>query len=182
MNPGVAVVGTILAIVSGCARPHHAQSEPPLPTPALSQAPFPATSTAPLQSVAPCPAGAPLGPGQGIVIDYVDFVEVGDTTFLRALDAGSSGFRPPRLGPVVARVRCLLSGLPYDRSEPPLVDGTAAYLPVGTELHSVEGFPAGCRLAAVVGTTVLFYLAQPPEMAAQKRTACAVGTPTASTW
>jgi hypothetical protein len=156
------VLGTTVVVLSGCA-----DATPTLPrgpagfTANPNQPPQPsAHSASPPQAGASCPTGSPLAPGEGIAIDYVDFVMVGGTMFVATPGLGPSVPQQSQLGPVVTHVRCSLLGSPTDRDEPPLVDGTAAFLPVGTEILSVKGFPPACRLAAVAGTTVRLYFAR----------------------
>ncbi len=63
------------------------------------------------------------------------------------------------LGTVVAQVRCTLRDHPSDRADPPLVDRTASFLPIGTEIHAVAGYLPTCRVAAVRDGLVHVYLA-----------------------
>jgi hypothetical protein len=45
-----------------------------------------------------------------------------------------------QLGAVVGRVRCQLSTLNFSEMPGPNVDGDAAFLPIGTEVHAIDGF------------------------------------------
>ena len=107
----------------------------------------------------PCPQRSPLTRGSAVIIDYVDFVKVHGSTFLNSQMATQQP--PPRpAGRVVARVRCNLQDAPTDRGGPPQVDGTAAFLPVGTVLTAAAGVPSSCELLARVDGRVRTYLVQ----------------------
>jgi hypothetical protein len=178
-RPQFVVLGTTVAVLSGCA---DATPAPPRgsagSTADPNQPPQPsARSASPPPATASCPTGALLAPGEGIAIDYVDFVMVGGTMFVSTPGLGPSAPQPSQLGPVVAHVRCSMLGSPTDRDEPPLVDGTAALLPVRAEILAVKGFPPECRLAAVVGTTVRLYLAQ--LLRSSRASPCPAGASTA---
>ena len=101
------------------------------------------------------------------------FVRLGGVMFAAGL-----GVVPPLtpgepLGAAVATVRCTLSNEPSNHADPPLVDGTASFLAVGTEIHAVPGFPATCRVAALRDGTVHVYLAQHEVDGRSQATDCA---------
>ena len=152
LTRGVVVLGTAAVVLSGCARAAHPPSRSAVSAGTRTQVRPAATAAQPVPPAALCPHGTLLGPGQGMAIDYVDFVEIGGIMFVAAPGVGASASKPPlRLGRVVARVRCSLLGSPTDRNEPPLVEGTAAFLPVGTELYSVLGLPLPAGLRRLPG-------------------------------
>ena len=51
-----------------------------------------------------------------------------------------------QLGSVVGRVECELSVLKFHTDPGPAVDGDAAYIKVGTDVHSVRGYQTSCRV------------------------------------
>ena len=120
---------------------------------------LPAADRTPDPTVAPCPHGSPLPNGQGVVIDYVDFLQIAGRTYLSSHMAEQQP-PPRRQGQVVGRVRCNLQDLPGNEAGPRHVDGTAAFLPVGTVLTEAVGVPRSCEILARVGTQLRSYLLQ----------------------
>jgi hypothetical protein len=124
----------------------------------------PATnSTTPLTPAgqADCPATRYL-PNTVLAIDYVDFVQVYGRQYLADANPHHA-VTLAELGEVVGRVRCTVSDLTADgrhKLAGPLRDGDAAFLPVGTELHSVAGYDPQCRLGAEHDGRIATYLAQ----------------------
>jgi hypothetical protein len=107
------------------------------------------------------PAGCPLGrllpPGEGIAVDYVDFVQLGRTMYL----ASAEPIKASQLGPVVAHVRCSLAAEEDQRrAGPPIISGTASFLAVGSATYQVRGYLPSCRLAAYLHGQLQVYLAQ----------------------
>ena len=81
------------------------------------------------------------------VIDWVPFVKVDGLMFQRAFSPAVT-VDESDLGPTVDTVRCTIGdsvGNPDFRSR----DGDASFLPVGTELRSVDGYRPDFRLAAL---------------------------------
>ena len=118
-----------------------------------------ATSTPPA-ALPDCPPTRYLA-NRAVMIDYVDFVQLYNREYLA--EASSRGAYPDQLGSVVGQVRCTISDLTQDgRHEVigPTRDGDAAYLPVGTELHSVPGYDPQCRIAVERDGKTTSYLAQ----------------------
>jgi hypothetical protein len=68
------------------------------------------------------------------------------------------------LGPVAFTVRDTLArrdnGDPYNA--PKMVDEGATFLPVGTPVHEIVGFPASSRLAAYLAGKLQIYIAEDP--------------------
>ncbi|MDT5113582.1 MAG: hypothetical protein QOE20_5472 [Mycobacterium sp.] len=92
------------------------------------------------------------------IVDYVDFVEFGNVTYVVPLQ-GNASVHAADLGPVVGRVHCQLvdsGAAPSYRAK----TGDAAFVPVGAPLYSVHGWPASCRLAARHDSKLFVYLAQ----------------------
>jgi hypothetical protein len=109
------------------------------------------------QPKARCPAGRLLPDGAGIAIDYVDFLRFDG----RFYNADPWRGKVPGLGPVITHVRCSLIAEEDQRhAEPPLIDGTASYLPAGAPVYEVRGYPPRCRLAAYLHGRLQAYLAQ----------------------
>lgn len=152
----------LAAAVAGCgtARPGPAG---PGPSPVRHSAATPA-----------CPKGSPLPPGEGNAVDYVDFFEYHSRFYLVA-PAGNTG--PVSLGSVVTRVRCTLTTASDRRQPPPVVDGTAAFLPAGTPVYAVAGYSPRCRLAAYLGGRLHVYLAQRRGVRLPTPLPCATATP-----
>lgn|SRR5487761_679591 len=104
-----------------------------------------------------CPLGRLLPPGQGIAIDYVDFLRFADRTYV----AGAESAGAIRLGRVITHVRCSLVAEEDQRhAAPPLIDGTASFLGAGSAVYQVRGFAESCRLAAYLSGRLRVYLAQ----------------------
>ena len=111
-----------------------------------------------------CPPVTPLPDGSRQAGDWVDALVHEHVTYVPAafLVSPPPTAAPAVLGPVVMTVRCRLADLTAggDVAPPALDEGTATYLPVGTEVHAVAGFDPGCRLAARVDGRPVVYLAQ----------------------
>jgi hypothetical protein len=121
-----------------------------------------------------CPRGRLLPAGQGIGIDYIDFVRFGG----RSYDRGVGHVTASQLGRVVTRVRCSLTAEEdHRRDAPPIIDRTASFLPVGAPLYAVRGYPVACRLAAYQNGKLQVYLALAATrgQAAATPLSCAVG-------
>lgn len=90
-----------------------------------------------------CPRGSD---GPATVVDYVPFLRHGG---LQYVHWGSSAgeVRAEQVGRQVGTVRCRLSDTAYDPDRSPQ-DGDAAFLPVGTALHALEGADPTVRLVA----------------------------------
>ena len=107
------------------------------------------------------PAGCPLGRllphGEALAIDYVDFLQLGRRMYL----AGTYLTTASQLDRVITHVRCSLAAEENPRrAEPPLISRTAAFLPAGSAIYQVRGYPPSCRLAAYLHGQWQVYLAQ----------------------
>ncbi len=82
-----------------------------------------------------------------VEIDYIDYVRLGGTDYHAVGEAALAG--ADRLGRVVGKVETTVSRIPFvpHRQER---SGDAAYLPAGTILRAVRGFPSSFLIAAPV--------------------------------
>jgi hypothetical protein len=99
-------------------------------------------------SLADCPQLTPKKPGEGVAVDYGDFVHAAGLSYvndyrLRVNDTDK--------GALQFRVRCALGHLNdvTHLEPPPARDGDAAYLPAGTPVYAVIGYSTSCRLMAL---------------------------------
>ena len=79
-------------------------------------------------------------------IDWTPFVVVGRIQYV-ALYQPDGVVPDHSVGAVIATVRCRIADVVHDPHFRP-GDGDAAYLPVGTELHAVDGVPVTERITA----------------------------------
>ena len=122
---------------------------------------------APGSSVDPTHSSAPVSacentPRQGnssVMVDWVDFVQLRGTQYIAGLDGQVPPVASTQLGAVVGRVRCQLSALKFSEMPGPNVDGDAAFLTIGTEVHAIHGFEPSCRVAARIEGANRVYLA-----------------------
>ena len=87
------------------------------------------------------------------VVDWVDFVRLGGRMYGHSR---TSTLEPNALGDVVGRVCFTLADVVSNPSYR-LVDGDAAFLPIGTELRAFEGADPDLRVAALVNGQVKVY-------------------------
>jgi hypothetical protein len=152
--------GAASAVLSGCGG---------------SSAPAPGAASPAAPATADCPKVAGGDNGAAAIVDYVDFVQA----FGRQYVAGLRGTGPATkadLGRVVLRSRCSFSAF-NDRThanpgEPR--DGDTAFLPPGTPIHALRGWPARCRLAAEHDGRVVVYLAYREHTKHARPVPCAV--------
>lgn len=166
------VTAVVLVALAGCT------SYAPAAT-----APHPTKSTfgasSPADSPSPCRTGTPLPGGGGVIIEYVDFIQIGQTQFVYGLPDAIPHTSVADLGTEVFRVQCRLSDLPDTIAPLSPVDGDAAFLAPGTAVYAVNGFDPRCRIAAVVRGRVQVYLAQDEVQSQAAAQPCAL-TPTAT--
>jgi hypothetical protein len=104
-----------------------------------------------------CPRGRLLPAGQGVAIDYVDFLRFNG----RSYDVAREHITASQLGQVVTHIRCSLTARQDQRHGPaPIINGTASFLPVGTTVYAVHGYRPACRLAAYLNGRLHVYLDQ----------------------
>jgi hypothetical protein len=122
-------------------------------------------------------AGQPRPMGQMAIVDYVDFVMVGDATFSTSLGEHALAHPSSRsdLGAAVATVQCRLEDVANDHVPPTPRSGDAAFLAPGTVLHAAAGFDPACRLIAVDQDGHLHvYLADDPDAKVHASKPCAL--------
>ena len=108
-----------------------------------------------------CPKTRALPDGEGIAVDYVDFLYWHGRTYL-------SNYRPQQVsmipaGDQIGTVTCNVEELTGDGRHEivgPYLDGNASVLRVGAAIREVHGFPAACRLVAAQDGSATIYLAQ----------------------
>ena len=93
-----------------------------------------------------------------VMVDWLDFVRLKGVEYLAGVD-GVPPVPSAAKGPVVGRVLCQLSELKFTGLPGPAVDGDAAFLAIGTELHSVRGYSTSCRITATVDGVNKVYVA-----------------------
>jgi hypothetical protein len=146
---GAATVAGV-ALVTGAAItvPRLALGDRPQSDVAASEADAAAGS---LASATPTVAGRRCPPrmaGSGI-IDYVDFVQFGGRQYVAGIRGPSKTVPRSALGRKLGAVLCNLSAI---QAEPDYHarDGDAGFLPPGTPIYAVTGYPTTARLAAPV--------------------------------
>lgn len=90
----------------------------------------------------PCPPPV----GGNAAISWVPFVVLDGQMYVTGYDSPEQVLQEDQVGDVVATVSCRIA----DVGDPDFVprDGDAAYLPVGTQIHQVQGRPPGEAVAA----------------------------------
>lgn len=103
------------------------------------------------------PVGGQTSPGgQGMLIDWVDFVQFGRITYQAVSARPVRALSAHDLGPVFATVHFQLNGHVHTanyRSK----DGDAAYLAPGTPMYMVKGYSPAFRLAAYEHGSLTLY-------------------------
>ena len=168
----LAVALTAAGVVSGCTG---SSSSTGGGTPPSTRPPSPSAS--PTAFAADCPKVANAGKGSPqSIIDYVDFVQAFGRPYVAGLGRNVKPASRSDLGPVVLRSRCSFSAL-NDRTHAnpgPARDGDTGFLPPGTPIHALDGWPQRCRLAAVHDGRVVVYLAYRPDSEHARPAACAM--------
>ena len=107
--------------------------------------------------------GVGRGGGCTMVIDWADFVQVGDTQFVAGLDREATSVQETDLGPVVMTVKFKVEGNvcdPHYRTK----DGDAAFLEVGTPVYQVKGHsPTELVAARRNGVLLAYWDFKPPQ-------------------
>jgi hypothetical protein len=118
----------------------------------------------------------PTGGTSTVMIDWIDFVRLDGIEYIADLEGRAPDVPATRLGPVVGRVTCQLSVLRFSQPPGPAVDGDAAFLPVGTEVHAIPGVAPTCRVAAKVDGSVRVYLAHGEVNGVSRPVTCATAS------
>jgi hypothetical protein len=121
-------------------------------------------------------ASSPKQGAASVMVDWVDFVKLNSIEYVAGPSASTRSAPALKLGPVVGRVRCQLSALTFSQPPGPAVDGDAAFLPVGTEVHAIAGIEPTCRVAAEVGGSVRVYLAHGEVNGVSRPLTCATAS------
>jgi hypothetical protein len=106
------------------------------------------------------------------MVDWVDFVQLHGTQYLARLDGSASAVASEQLGPAVGRVECQLSALKFQAQPGPAVDGDAAFLSIGTEVHAIRGYKPSCRVTARIDGVNRVYLAHEDVNGVSKPVPC----------
>jgi len=107
------------------------------------------------------------------MVDWVDFVQLDGTQYVAGIDGKVPAIASSQLGSVVGRVECELSVLEFHAQPGPAVDGNAAFLKVGTEVHAVRGYAPSCRVAAEISGVNRVYLAHADLAGVSRAVPCA---------
>jgi hypothetical protein len=164
------VVSSSLASV-----PAYAGADPALSSAGTSSASQSALSPTTVEDCAPLATAS----GGRAIVDYVDFVQANDKSYLLGTPVTTVG--DSDLGTEQFRIRCSLSAF-NDRTHqlPPAArNGDAAFLPVGTPVFAVKGWSPQCRLAARRRGAWSIYLAQQPNATTATIDPCALAVPAA---
>ncbi len=157
---------SVILMLAGCSTGNQSVSDPPA-TGAIDQTPRQSTG---------CPSLATT-PGHGVVVEYVDFIQANGTHYVVAENFGLTPVTATAgdIGDTQFLVRCALSKLNEQTHEAPPSprDGDAAYVPEGTPVHAVKGWPTSCRLAAQYDGKWHVYLATDPHSSTGKPQPCA---------
>lgn len=102
--------------------------------------------------------GSPTG-CKNVMIDWVDFVEVGSTQYVAGTDAHAT-LTEGDLGGVFTHVKFKVDGNVCDPGYHPK-DGDAAFLDAGTPVYAVNGYPTSELLAARRNGQIVAYWAFP---------------------
>jgi hypothetical protein len=89
-------------------------------------------------------------------VDYIDFVRVGDVTYVASYTSGGRELSDGDLGPEQLRVKRTLARDSFGMAHQP-VDGDAAFIASGDPVYSVKGYAAIFRLAARHDGRLLLY-------------------------
>src|SRR4051794_32772119 len=156
-SAALAVAGCLLA---ACSSPTQHVAGPATPTPSVSG-----------PGAHACPTPEPAEKGGAAAVDYVDFVRLDGRMYIAEFGRPRHA-PPPTLGHEVGAVRCELSAIGpglHSRSR----NGDAAFLPAGTQLLAITGWPVRCRIAvSSVEGKPRVYVALRPGTPARQATNC----------
>lgn len=106
-----------------------------------------------LSGLAGCAAG---GPGSGVQIDWINFVQFKGIQYVARTTPIGRAPTDADVGPVFATVQFKLNGNVHDPSYQ-TKDGDAAFLDAGTSVYSVKGYVSTFRLVARFADRLTFY-------------------------
>ncbi|MEP7035264.1 MAG: hypothetical protein ABI662_03805 [Dermatophilaceae bacterium] len=147
-----AVLGVAMMSAAGCGSASDVARRGSDPRNSISARPDAARGSACLS--------APTTGDSTVMVDWVDFVQLDGTQYIAGVDGKVPAIASNQLGAVVGRVKCELSVLKFHAEPGPAVDGDAAFLKVGTEVHAVRGYATSCLVGAQVAGANRAYLAQ----------------------
>lgn len=107
------------------------------------------------------------------MVDWVDLVQLHGVQYISGLDGTISAVASNQLGPVVGRVQCQLSVLKFQAEPGQAVNGDAAFIEIGAEVHAIRGYEPSCRVAASVEGVNRVYLAHADVDGVSKLVPCA---------
>jgi len=107
------------------------------------------------------------------MVEWVDFVQLDGTQYVAGVDGKVPAIASNQLGSVVGRVECELSVLKFHAEPGPAVEGDAAFIKVGTEVHAVRGYGTSCRVAAQIAGVNRVYLAHADLAGVSRAVPCA---------
>lgn len=146
-----AVLGVAMLSAAGCGSASDDATGGGKPTTSVTSRPDAAPGSACLST--------PTTGDSTVMVDWVDFVQLDGTQYLASADGQVPAVATNQLRSVVGRVECQLSVLKFHAEPGPAVDGDAAFIKVGTEVHAVQGYETSCRVAAQIAGVNRVYLA-----------------------
>jgi len=115
----------------------------------------------------------PMTGDSTVMVDWVDLVQLHGIRYISGLDGNVPAVASDQLGAAVGRVECQLSVLKFQADPGPAVDGDAAFMEIGTEVHAIRGYEPSCRVAARIGGVNRVYLAHTDVDGVSKAVPCA---------
>ncbi|MEO7423052.1 MAG: hypothetical protein ABIU87_11725 [Ornithinibacter sp.] len=103
----------------------------------------------------------------------MDFMQLDGTQYVADLEGRVPAVPADQLGSVVGRVKCELSVLKFHAEPGPPVDGDAAFIKVGTQVHAIRGYGTSCRVAAQIAGANRVYLAHADIAGVSRPVPCA---------
>lgn len=157
MRSAAGAVALLLAAACGSSATVHPAGAGGSPAPSTE-----ASRSAP--AATGCPSPHRLSGGRAVSVDYADFVFHAGVSYLNTNQQsdGAPPLAPGDVGGVVFRVSCEFSAFTASgQVEPPaMTEAASGYLPAGTDVHAVRGFPTGCQVTAQRDGRWVVYLAQ----------------------
>ena len=160
-----AVLGVAMLSAAGCGSASDVATGGSEPTNSISSRPDAARGSACLST--------PTTGDSIVMVDWVDFVQLDRTQYVAGVDGKVPAIASNQLGSVVGRVECELSVLKFHAEPGTAVDGDAAFLKVGTEVHAVRGYATSCRVAAQIAGVNRVYLAHADLAGVSRAVPCA---------